>query len=274
MSETLDDLDSSRIALAANRHGLANVGEIVVMARTGSTSDDARVAAQRGAPSCSLYVANEQERGRGRRARSWSAPPGSGILASLLLRPRIDASKLPPLALVVGLAIREVIVECLSPANASTSVHDRVKIKWPNDVLIYAKKCSGILVEASIQGTMPSSVIVGFGINVRASSLPPEVAARATSLELAGAPVSRLDRSSILGHAIAAIATRVQRYESAGLSPMLEELRAHDGARGRRVRVDEQVGIADGVADDGSLRVLTDQGLVLAHGADFLDETP
>jgi BirA family biotin operon repressor/biotin-[acetyl-CoA-carboxylase] ligase len=270
----IDDLDPAHILAAARRHGFSRSGEIRVVETTGSTSDDARAAAQRGALAGSLFVADTQERGRGRRARSWSAPPGSGILASLVLRPSMDASRLPPLALVVGLAIRDVIDACLAAEasdNVAREARSRVTIKWPNDVLVDAKKCSGILVEATIQGSTPTSVIVGFGINVRASSLPPEVASRATSLEAAGAATSRLDRAEILGHAIAVIDARVTRFERAGLASLIDELRAHDGARGRSVMIDGEPGVADGIADDGSLIVLTERGVIHAHGADFVD---
>ena len=65
-----------------------------------------------------------------------------------------------------------------------------VSIKWPNDLVIApagtvrgARKLGGILAEGRTDGGALTHVIVGFGVNVRSSAFPPEISARATSLE-------------------------------------------------------------------------------------------
>ncbi|HTA37085.1 MAG TPA: hypothetical protein VK761_10245, partial [Solirubrobacteraceae bacterium] len=58
----------------------------VHLRRTDSTNDRARKLALAGAPHGTLVTAAEQSAGRGRQGRRWSAPPGSALLMSLLLR--------------------------------------------------------------------------------------------------------------------------------------------------------------------------------------------
>jgi len=65
-----------------------------------------------------------------------------------------------------------------------------VDLRWPNDLLIGARKCGGILVESAVPaaGTENSEtlryVVIGVGINVNNESFPEELAALATSLRM------------------------------------------------------------------------------------------
>jgi len=68
--------------------------------RTDSTNDRARALASTGAPHGTLVTASEQTAGRGRQGRRWSAPAGSALLMSLLLR-----SPPPLLPLIAALAV-------------------------------------------------------------------------------------------------------------------------------------------------------------------------
>src|SRR5437879_3482862 len=83
--------------------------------RTGSTNDRARELAAAGAPHGMLVTASEQTAGRGRQGRSWSAPSGSSLLMSLLLRS-------PPLLLPLAAAVAVCDV-----------AGEHAQIKWPND---------------------------------------------------------------------------------------------------------------------------------------------
>jgi len=58
-----------------------------IVERTGSTNADLLAAAAAGAPDRAVLVAEHQEAGRGRLARSWVSPPGSGLTVSVLVRP-------------------------------------------------------------------------------------------------------------------------------------------------------------------------------------------
>ena len=83
-----------------------------IVERTGSTNADLLAAAAAGAPDRTVLVAEHQEAGRGRLARSWVSPPGSGLTVSVLLRPEgVSASKLGWLTLLAGLAAYDAVHE-------------------------------------------------------------------------------------------------------------------------------------------------------------------
>ncbi len=230
---------------------------------TGSTNDDAKHAATEGAPEGSVFLAQEQTRGRGRRDHSWSATRGAALLVSVLLRPRIEAQRLPPLSLIAGLALREALVTLGAPAA-------RLRIKWPNDILLDGKKLAGVLVEATLLGSWPSAVIVGVGLNVDKDAFPPELAHVATSLETMG--LAGIKREELLVQLLVALGSRVEDYSRRGLLPYLDELRACDAARGRSVLVDGAHGIAEGIDPEGALMVrLTTGRTVRALHVEFLD---
>src|SRR3954451_7692848 len=125
------------------------------------------------APEGALVVADEQTEGRGRLDRTWVAPAGTSILASLLLRPRIATERLPELTVVAGRAVATSLAEAtgLEPT-----------LKFPNDVLVDGRKVAGILAEAR-----DGLVVLGFGININQTEdeLPVDTVTPPTSLRLA-----------------------------------------------------------------------------------------
>ncbi|HEY2369237.1 MAG TPA: biotin--[acetyl-CoA-carboxylase] ligase, partial [Polyangiaceae bacterium] len=157
-------------ALIAER-GIALGKPVELFDEIDSTNDALKRAAKHGAAHGTLYVAESQARGRGRQGRTWLGERGESILASVLLRIDCEPRRLPPLAIVAGLATRDAI-----GAGA--------KIKWPNDVLIDGKKVAGILVEAVLSGARVEAIVVGVGVNVHQRNFPDEIAARATSVTL------------------------------------------------------------------------------------------
>lgn len=168
------------------RAGLATarLGQVVhYFPQIGSTNDMARQLAQQGADEGTLVVAEEQTEGRGRRGREWLSPPGTGIFASLVLRPKLLPAQAPILTLTAALAGAEAIRELTDlPAG----------IKWPNDLLINGRKVAGILTEMSAEIDTIFHVIIGIGINVNTNSFPAELKNMATSLAAEkGQPVSR-----------------------------------------------------------------------------------
>ncbi|MEO5724162.1 MAG: biotin--[acetyl-CoA-carboxylase] ligase [Ilumatobacteraceae bacterium] len=129
---------------------------------TGSTNTDLIGLAEAGAADRTVRVARHQTAGRGRLDRTWQAPSGANLLASLLLR---DVPQHPhELTWRVGLAAR---AACLAVAGCET------QLKWPNDLLLDGAKIAGILAQAgssAASGAGPASgpyVVVGIGLNVR-----------------------------------------------------------------------------------------------------------
>ncbi len=254
--------DPRRAALLARSAGCSWTGAISHVESTPSTQDLARQAASAGAPEGTTFVADAQTRGRGRQGRPWVAPPGSALLASVLLRPSLAAAQLPPLALVAGLALHDALAPWVDG--------DLLRIKWPNDLTLLDRKVAGILVEATLRGPCPETVVVGFGVNLLDAPLPPEIAARATSLQRHAAPGVALDRSAALGRILAALQRRIEAYTRGGLAPLLEALRAADGTAGRHVLWREQPAVACGIDEEGCLLLRTPGGLVAASAGEVI----
>ncbi|MBQ0124829.1 MAG: biotin--[acetyl-CoA-carboxylase] ligase [Clostridiales bacterium] len=112
-----------------------------------------------GAPEYTLVTADSQTSGRGRLGRSFSSPAGTGVYASLLLKPRMNAEdSLIITAAAACAAARAVENVCGRPAL----------IKWVNDIYINDKKVCGILAETKFSGESADFTVLGIGINVNA----------------------------------------------------------------------------------------------------------
>ena len=229
----------------------ARASRLVRVDETGSTNAD--LLADAAAPDGSVLVTLSQTAGRGRLGRTWTAPPGRTLAASLLL----DARRLGPDALgwvplVAGAAMRASV--------AAVVTRGEVGLKWPNDVQVDGLKAAGLLAELRPDG---SAVVVGAGVNLAlaADELPTPTA---TSLGLHGAegtPEALADRvlSAWLDGTRGLLAVL-----AAGDEPAREAVRARVEAEcttiGRRVRV-ELPGGADLVGE--AVRLDVDGRLVV-----------
>ena len=242
------------VSLGARLRGAASrlgpfAGRVHHHPRVGSTNDVAAGLAARGAPHGTVVVADEQTAGRGRHGNRWSSPPGAGLYASVLLR----TDPPPVLTLAAGVAVAE--------ALARAAGLD-ARLEWPNDVVAGAagrrRKVAGILVEASTAGDRVDRVVVGMGINVRDGAWPPEVAARAGSVE--GLTGRRVDRAALLVEVLAALAARCREVESGRVAALLRRWEAlAPSSRGASVEWSEgpvrRRGVTEGVDDQGALIV-------------------
>jgi BirA family transcriptional regulator, biotin operon repressor / biotin---[acetyl-CoA-carboxylase] ligase len=218
---------------------------LVIVESTTSTNDDAKQAARDGAPSGAAFIADTQTSGRGRLGRSWHSPPGENLYASFVLRPSLPPSSAPVVTLAAGLAVADIVAP-LVPGRT-------VALKWPNDVLINDCKVAGILTEAQLSDARASWIVIGIGINVRATTFPAEIASRATSLALAGA--SELDRGAIFVALAVALSARIEILRDQGTLPIIADLAARDALLGRAITVDGAPATALGIAEDGALRI-------------------
>jgi BirA family biotin operon repressor/biotin-[acetyl-CoA-carboxylase] ligase len=201
---------------------------------TDSTNERAKELAAAGAPDGTLVTADEQSAGRGRQGRVWTAPSGSAVLMSLVLR---DLDELLPVAAAVAIA------EAL-PLEAA--------IKWPNDVWIDGRKVAGILVEGRPQ---EGWAVLGVGLNVTTESFPPELADTATSLRLGGSDTTPAQM-------LTALLTSLTKWLPASHDAVLAAWRERDALKGERVRWSGGQGIAGGIDDSGALLVETSDGPV------------
>lgn len=237
------------------RERALRLGEpLVVLDECASTNDEAKEGARSGAPHGAVWLAEVQSRGRGRQGRRWSAKAGESLLFSVLLRIPCEPSRVPPLSLACGLAVRDAVAKAIGDEAS-------VLVKWPNDVLVGARKIAGILIESSISAGPPartSHVVVGIGINVHAGAVPDELEAIGTSVakeRSARGDAAVPDRAAILADVLAGLDRDVELVAFRGIAKVRARLAAHDALAGRSIEVDGVRGVASGIDDEGRLLV-------------------
>jgi BirA family biotin operon repressor/biotin-[acetyl-CoA-carboxylase] ligase len=215
---------------------------------TTSTNDRARELAMAGAPHGTLVTAAEQTAGRGRQGRVWAAPPGSALLASLVLRRPAGTAPDELLSLRAGVAACDAI-DAIAAAGATDGA-EGARIKWPNDIVTGERlaKLGGILVEGRPH---EGWAVIGIGLNVAVTieQLPAELRHTAATLGLAASEIEPL-----LGALLAALERRLAQP----VERVLNAWRERDALHGRRVSWTAGAGVAEGVAEgvDGEGRLL------------------
>ena len=148
---------------------------VVYYDKIDSTNNRAKEAGDNGAAHGTLFVADMQVAGKGRRGRVWKSPSGSSIYMTILLYPDIPPVKAPQLTLLMAIAVAEGIQEVTGLET---------KIKWPNDIVVNGRKICGILTEMSTEIDYINHVVIGAGINVNQDTFPDDIKATASSLKL------------------------------------------------------------------------------------------
>jgi BirA family biotin operon repressor/biotin-[acetyl-CoA-carboxylase] ligase len=214
-------------------------------------------AARDGAEAGLVVVAEHQRAGRGRRGRSWTAPAGSSLLMSVLLRPRLAADEVQVVTMAAAVALVDA-VRAVAGVDAD--------LKWPNDLLVGDRKLAGLLAEADITGSgTVRAVVVGIGCNVHWDGFPAELDAYATACDREAG--RRIDRSALLDAFLTAFASRIDTLET-----VRGDYRARLATLGRAVRVELADATVEGIATDvdghGRLVVQPEEGppVVVAAG--------
>ncbi len=205
---------------------------------TDSTNERAKELARGGAPHGTLLTADEQSAGRGRHGREWTAPAGSAVLMSVVLRDLDDTQALLPLAAAV--AVCEA-AEAVAPLQCH--------VKWPNDVWVDGRKLAGVLIEGRPQ---EGWAVLGIGLNVTTREFPRELADIATSMQIA-APGQAATPGGMLDELLTALDRRLADSQA----EILAAWRERDALRGSVVRWADGKGTAAGIDDSGSLLVET-----------------
>jgi BirA family biotin operon repressor/biotin-[acetyl-CoA-carboxylase] ligase len=232
---------------------------LTVLDSTGSTMDDASMAARSGAPDGHVVLADQQTHGRGAHGRVWESPPGTDLYFSVVARPKVEPSSMALVTLATGLGVRDAAAAWL-PAR-------RVQVKWPNDVWIERRKCAGILVESRMLGAELDALIVGVGFNVNRTRWPEQLQGVATSLKIERGAGASLDRAEVLAGLLEHIERWVERLVRDGATALVDALRPHLALLGEPVRWEEGHGTFEGIDDRGAARVRTDAGVLTLHAA-------
>lgn len=275
----------------------AAAADLIVLAAAASTNDVLLSLAGE-APEFTVVMTTDQTSGRGRLGRTWLAPAGHGLAASVLLTPRsVDGGTLSTdvygwLPLLAGLAMTRSVAAVLP--------HASVTLKWPNDVLVGGKKVAGLLaelvqlvpgagsgesVEDGAAGSRGYGAVIGSGVNLEltAGELPTPVS---TSLTLEGARGGAQHGNApleggplldaVLGGYLEALKELYADFLAAGADAAASGLAAAVSERcsslGQQVRVELPggsmlVGMAVDLDSSGRLRVRTPDDAVQAVAA-------
>lgn len=246
-----------RLAEVALSGALPPGFSVTYFAEVESTQEVARRAARSGAPSHSVFVADFQSQGRGRRGRSWQAEAGSALMCSILFR----ASGIPP----SPHRYTQLVSVALSDAIARAAPGTQPLIKWPNDVMLDSRKAAGVLAE-SASDERGLVVVVGAGTNVH--QVPAGFEDTATSVDHASG--GWVDRGALLAELLEAVAA----WDSRPQADLLAAWRTRLWRRGQvvRLRFDDAVErehevVVLGAEDDGRLIVELPDGSRVATAA-------
>ena len=219
----------------------------------GSTNDQARMLAEKGAIDGSLVIAETQDRAKGRRGRGFFAPPGSGIWMSLILKPQIPPVEASMITLIGAMAVRDMLESYGLDGG----------IKWPNDLVVDKKKITGILTEMSAGPDQINYIVLGIGINVNMKEFPEELKESAISMAMVSG--KNYHRAEIIQRVMKSFEEYYRVFLKEGnlvfmkqqynecLVHMNKEISVHEIRRVWK-------GISKGINDIGELIVATEEG--------------
>lgn len=253
-----DALDSSRITSLVTPALRAHVRRVETAWTVDSTNSV--LLARQNPPfgTCDVLLAEYQTAGRGRRGRTWVAPPGGSICLSLCWSFRYVPQDLGALGLVIGV--------CVLRALRELGLED-ARLKWPNDIVVEGKKLGGILIELRAESAGPASVVIGIGLNVSLGARVLEAVGETgvSAIDVVSAGLTQPSRNALAAVLITQMVRGLLVFEKEGLQPFAEEWRAADALRGRQIDVHTLEGVARGLARGidlhGALVVETPQGV-------------
>lgn len=245
---------------------------VEVLPQVDSTNAELMRRARQGIADPVLLVTPQQTAGRGRQGKVWLSAPGASLTFSLgLPLAPLASTGWSGMSLAVGVSV-------------ARALHPAVQLKWPNDLWVHDHKLGGILVETASLETAdhPANTryaVVGIGLNIQPpSGLPhtpsdPHVPKTDDPQPMQPTSIQALSgcASMTAGQAMARIAPALVadllQFEREGFAAFATAYAQRDALKGRPVRLsDGQVGLADGVAPDGSLWLLSDTGrIVISH---------
>ncbi len=233
---------------------MSGTSEVVRFARLPSTQSEARRRASEGAPTGTVIVAREQEKGEGRVGHVWASPPGGLYLSWIVPEPPQGLSLVP---LSAALSLRSLVM---------VRYGVRSQIRWPNDLWVlpgphHGGKVAGVIVDRVERG--PRAVLVlGIGVNANArrSAFPEELRESVACLhEWSEGEIDLDELEEALLHDVGEGLARLDTAD--GARRVAEECRSALEGVGRRVRIDGRpVGVLRDLADDGALVVEGTEG--------------
>ncbi len=244
-----------------------------------------------------VVIADVQTSGRGRIGREFVSLRGKNLTFSVVLHPELPLGKIQVLSLLAGVAVSRVLEKYLN----------KIRLKWPNDVLVCEKKICGILLEAI---TIPEQsfpvLVIGIGLNTKGciNDYPEELQDIVTTIE---SEISRnfkivsetetapdLENETVFQQLLLELECCMEEFSggsenlrelnnsASGYSALLQEWLQRAQAIGRKVHslrdAEEMakdtgtVGTIEGLTKDGYLQIRTETGHIMTHvSGDILD---
>ena len=244
-----------------------------------------------------VVIADMQTSGRGRVGREFISLRGKNLTFSVVLHPELPLGEIQVLSLLAGVAVSRVLEKYLN----------KIRLKWPNDVLVCEKKICGILLEAI---TIPEQsfpvLVMGIGLNTKGclNDYPEELQDIVTTIE---SEISRnfkivsetetapnLGNETVFQQLLLELECCMEEFSggsenlrklnnsASGYSALLQEWLLRAQAIGRKVHslsdTEEiakdtgTVGTIEGLTKDGYLQIRTETGHIMTHvSGDILD---
>ena len=211
----------------------------------------------------SLFVAEYQSGGRGRRGRAWASPLGANLYLSLSWPFSGGVASLEGLSLAVGVAL----------SRALSALHvEGVELKWPNDLLLGGRKLGGVLIEVGGDLSGDCSAVIGVGLNV---AMPESAQSQIDQpwSDLKGRLPKGLTRSDLLAVITKYLVEMLQQFGQSGFAGLQQEWEAAHAFQNRPVKLilgDSRIdGLCLGVDRTGALRLQTAEGEQLFQGGEI-----
>ncbi|WP_105253472.1 bifunctional biotin--[acetyl-CoA-carboxylase] ligase/biotin operon repressor BirA [Pseudoalteromonas sp. T1lg75] len=199
----------------------------------------------------SVLVAEMQQKGKGRRGRTWQSPFAANLYYSYYWRLDDGMHAAMGLSIAVGLAVYDSL----------KALYDlEVQLKWPNDVLVDGRKLAGVLVELDGTAEGPCHLVIGIGLNI---SMPQAAAEHIDQPwcdlnEFAG----ELDKNQLVAVLTCFLQKRLVQYRQTGLQGMYQQWNRVHAFSGQYVELSSGTntwrGICEGIDEQGAVVLRVD----------------
>ena len=198
---------------------------------------------------------SKQTQGSGRLGRTWQSDDG-GVYFTFSLLPPFNEFEIPFITIVCALGVCNVL-----------NRHIPCQIKWPNDIVSGGKKLCGILTRNLVSNGKVDAILVGIGINVN-NSFSKDLPYASSIACITG---KRENENKILIDVLNEIDTL---YKARTPSKILTEYKKVCVNLEKEVVIhyhnteNEKTGICKDILPDGSMNVLTDDGIINVHSGE------
>lgn len=196
-----------------------------------------------------VVTAENQTSGKGQFQNQWHSEPYKNLTFSVLCELNaVKAEYAFYLNCIVSLAIFKVL---------QGYIPEKLKIKWPNDILSHSKKICGILIENTVNNDTVVRSIIGVGLNVNQKVFHTHLP-NATSMKLIAD--QHFDRDALLEELIKELKIQVQQLEKKAFQEIKSNYEKHlfrinEPAMFKDLNNSEFMGKILGINDSGGLLV-------------------